>query len=105
MPQALVAAKILGQTGGVHVMSKGALGWSARSDRIHLGHFIKAGCLKVTIIHEDEYQVSWRVVAIVRRNMPDRVGLSVESGGRQIENARLVSLLRKTMSNSILLQW
>lgn len=62
--QALVAAKTLGQT-GVHVMSKGALGWSARSDRIHLSRFIKAGCLTLTVIHEDEYQVSWRVVAIV----------------------------------------
>ena len=103
MPQSLVAAKTLGQT-GVHVMSKGALGWSARSDRIHLSRIIKAGCLTLTVIHEDEYQVSWRVVAIVWRNMQDRFGLSVEGGGRQIENARLESLLRKTMSNSILLQ-
>ena len=86
-------------------MSKGALGWSARSDRIHLNRIIKAGCLTLTVIHKHEYQVSCRVVTIVWRNMPDRVGLSVESGGRQIENARLVSLLRKTMSNSILLQW
>lgn len=62
-------AKTLGQT-GVHVVSKGALGWSARSDRIHLSRIIKAGCLTpiekctagISIEKNHEYQYPVAVV-------------------------------------------